>query len=81
MKELKPCSCGSQVEVKYVCGFGGGLGDLVKNPFAGSMPAYYIKCDTCGKRMCVRLKRPNAQHRDKCKRDLIRAWNRRVDQE
>lgn len=77
MEKLKCCPvCGDPVEIKYICGFGGGIDKIVKNPFAGSMPTYYIQCDNCGKNMAVRLRMSTAQHRDKCKRDLIRAWNK-----
>ena len=81
MSDLKPCKCGNAVDVKYICGFGGGLKKIVKNPFAGSMPAYYILCCECGENMYIRLNRMDVKHRDKCKRDLIKAWNRRVSNE
>lgn len=78
MADLKPCKCGNPVEVKYICGFGGGLSEVVKNPFAGSTPAYYIQCGKCGESLCIRLKMQTVQHRDKCKRELVKSWNRRV---
>lgn len=79
--ELKPCPCGNAVEVKYIAGIGSSLLKYIDNPFAGSTPTYYIHCDKCGMAMMVRLKYATAQHRDKCKRDLIKTWNRRVNDE
>lgn len=75
--ELKPCQCGNIVEVKYIAGISSSLLQYIDNPFAGSMPTYYINCDKCGRSMMVRLRMTNVRHRDKCKRDLIKAWNRR----
>lgn len=38
----------------------------------------YNDCSTgCGMSMMVRLRMTDVNHRDKCKRDLIKAWNRR----
>ena len=75
--ELKPCPCGNTVEVKYIAGIGKSLLQYIDNPFASSMPTYYINCDKCGRSMMARLKKSTVEHRDKCKRDLIKAWNRR----
>ena len=75
--ELKPCQCGNTVEVKYIAGIGESLLKYINNPFASLMPTYYINCDKCGRSMMVRLKNQKVEHRDKCKRDLIKAWNRR----
>ena len=74
--ELKPCPCGNTVEVKYIAGIGSSLLQYIDNPFAGSMPTYYINCNKCGRSMMVRLKKSTVEHRDKCKRELIKAWNR-----
>lgn len=80
--ELKPCPfCGNTVEVKYIAGIGSSLLQYIDNPFAGSMPTYYINCNKCGRSMMVRLKKSTVEHRDKCKRDLIKAWNRRTREE
>lgn len=79
--KLKPCTCGNTVEVKYIAGIGGGLLKYIDNPFASSMPTYYIKCDKCGRSLMVRITKTTVGHRDKCKRDLIKEWNRRVDHE
>lgn len=79
--ELKPCPCGNAVEVKYIAGIGETLLPYIDNPFAGSMPTYYIVCDRCGMSMMVRLRMTDVNHRDKCKRDLIKAWNRRASDE
>ena len=51
--ELKPCPCGNAVEVKYIAGIGETLLPCIDNPFAGSMPTYYIVCDRCGMSMMV----------------------------
>lgn len=75
--ELKPCPCGNRVEVKYIIGFGVSLLPIINSPFAGTNPAYYIQCDKCGRNMVRRLRMTNVKHRDKCKRDLIEAWNKR----
>lgn len=77
--ELKPCQCGNTVEVKYIAGIGESLLKYINNPFASLMPTYYINCDKCGRSMMVRLKNQKVEHRDKCKRDLIKAWNRRAN--
>ena len=77
MMGIKPCPCGNTVEVKYIAGIGSSLLQYIDNPFASTMPTYYINCDKCGRSMMVRLKNSKAKHRDKCKRDLIKAWNRR----
>ena len=58
--ELKPCPCGNTVEVKYIAGIGSSLLQYIDNPFAGSMPTYYINCDKCGRSMMVRLKKINS---------------------
>lgn len=79
--ELKPCPCGNTVEVKYIAGIGESLLPYIDNSFAGSMPTYYIKCDKCERSMMVRLRMTDIKHRDKCKRDLIKAWNRRASDE
>lgn len=79
--KLKSCRCGNTVEVKYIAGIGGSLLKYIDNPFAGSMPTYYIKCDNCGRSLMVRITKTTVGHRDKCKRDLIKEWNRRTDNE
>ena len=79
--KLKPCQCGNTVEVKYIAGIGGSLLKYIDNPFASSMPTYYIKCDNCGRSLMVRITKTTVGHRDKCKRDLIKEWNRRTDNE
>ena len=79
--KLKPCLCGNTVEVKYIAGIASSLQQYVNNPFAGSMPTYYILCDNCGRNDYERLRMTTVQHRDKCKRTLIRRWNRRADNE
>lgn len=79
--KLKPCQCGNTVEVKYIAGIGGSLLKYIDNPFASSMPTYYIKCDKCGRSLMVRITKTTVGHRDKCKRDLIKEWNRRTDNE
>lgn len=79
--KLKPCTCGNTVEVKYIAGIGGSLLKYIDNSFASSMPTYYIKCDKCGRSLMVRITKTTVGHRDKCKRDLIKEWNRRVDHE
>ena len=75
--ELKPCPCGNTVEVKYIAGIEKSLLQYIYNLFGGSMSAYYINCNKCGRIMMVRLKKSTVEHRDKCKRELIKAWNRR----
>lgn len=79
--KLKPCPCGNTVEVKYIAGIGGSILRYIDNPFASSMPRYYINCDKCGRSMMVRITKTTVGHRDKCKRDLIKEWNRRTDNE
>lgn len=79
MGKLKPCSCGTVVEVKYICGFGGGLDNFVKNKHAGNYPAYYIDCPNCGESLEIRVKKQTVSYRDKCKKELIEAWNKRVN--
>lgn len=79
--KLKPCTCGNTVEVKYIAGIGGSLLKYIDNPFASSMPTYYIKCDKCGRSLMMRITKTTVEYRDKCKRDLIEGWNRRVDHE
>lgn len=79
--KLKPCPCGNTVEVKYIAGIGGSLLRYIDNPFASSMPTYYIKCDKCGRSLMVRITKTTVGHRDKCKCDLIKEWNRGADHE
>ena len=52
--ELKPCSCGNTVEVKYIAGIEKSLLQYIYNLFGGSMSAYYINCNKCGRIMMVR---------------------------
>jgi hypothetical protein len=80
MSEIKRCKCGNPVEVQYIAGIASSLRAYVKNPFAGSMPAYYIQCNKCGESACVRLTQMTVSHRDKCKKRLIAAWNRRAEE-
>lgn len=75
MMEIKPCQCGNTVEVKYIAGIGRNLLPYIDNQFAGSMPAYYINCNKCGRSMMVRLEKTDLKQRDKCKCDLIKEWN------
>lgn len=75
--ELKPCPCGNAVELKYKNSISESLLPYIANTFDGSMPTYYIECDKCGRCMMVRLRMTDIKHRDKCKRDLIKVWNRR----
>ena len=79
--ELKPCSCGNTVDVKYIAGIGRSLLQYIDNPFASAMPTYYINCGKCGRSMKKRQKKSTVEHRDKGKRDPIKAWNRRVNDE
>ena len=79
--KLKPCKCGCEVEVKYVAGMSPSLLRYMGgNPFAGTTPAYYIICEKCGKNMAVRITQYTAEYRDKCKRKLIRGWNKSVEE-
>ena len=75
--KLKPCKCGNLVEIKYICGLGGGLAKMSKNPFAGPMPKYYIFCENCGKSMIAEITATTITQRDKKKIELARAWNNR----
>ena len=81
MAELLPCTCGNPVEIKYVAGLGRGILEFTKNPFASSVPTYYIRCEKCGKAMCVKFRMMTVAHRNKCKRDLIKRWNTRTPKE
>lgn len=79
--KLKPCTCGNTVGVKYIAGIGSSLLKYIDNPFASSMPTYYIKCDKCGRSLMVRITKTTVEYRDKCKRDLIEGWNRRANEQ
>ena len=79
--KLKQCPCGNTVEVKYIAGIDRSLLWYIDDPFASSMPRYYINCDKCGRSMMVELQKLTVEQRDKCKRDLIKAWNRRANEQ
>ena len=77
-EELKPCKCGNPVEVKYIAGVSTSLQKYISNPFVDSVPTYYILCDKCGCNDFERVNRANYTYQQKCKRNLIRRWNKRV---
>lgn len=78
MEKLYPCKCGNTVVVKYVAGMDKSLRQLSKCPFAGPTPTYYILCDKCGRHAYIRLVKPTAEHRDRCRGLLVRHWNHEV---
>ena len=77
--KLKPCKCGSEVEVKYIAGISPSLLKYIQNPFASTIPTYYIVCKNCGENMAIRITQCTVECRDKCKRKLIRDWNKSVN--
>ena len=78
MAELKPCPCGNPVEIKYVAGLSKEIVEFT-HPFAPGVPSYYIHCDKCGKAMEVKFRIASAEHRNKCKRNLIKRWNKNTE--
>lgn len=74
--KFEPCRCGREVEVKYIAGLGRGVIEFVDNPFASSVPTWYIHCPMCNRNLCIRVRRRStADYRDSCRRKLIRKWN------
>jgi hypothetical protein len=63
------------VVVRYIAGVDPSLRVLLKNPFAGPTPTYYIWCDKCGENKYIRVGKPTVSHRDHCRRILVRDWN------
>lgn len=78
--KIKPCRCGREAEVKYICGLGCGIIEHVQNPFANSYPTYYIHCPVCNRNLCIRITRGSlVEYRDKARRKLIRRWNKAME--
>ena len=72
--------CGRPVEIKYICGIGYSLRGAVKNPFAGSYPAWYILCG-CGNNMLMRCKVSSFETMQKVLTRLGREWNKQMTNE
>lgn len=78
VEELNPCpKCGRPVEISYITGIGKSIQVMMKHPFAGTNPTWYILCGYCGHNMATRYNRGTYEEQQKAKRYLIKAWNDR----
>ena len=73
---IAPCAkCGKNVKIEYVCSLSPDLVKLVKNPFAGSTPCYYVQCE-CGSKDHVRVDSAVHYDREKAVKKLAHRWNK-----
>jgi len=74
--KLEKCSCGKEVEIKYMAGIEPRLAFICKITNSKPYPRYYIRC-SCGESAEIHVTGLTAGQRDRQKNKHIREWNKR----